>query len=86
LPLDKIGSSLGLGYSGAKRKAGTNWEFSSNLSSVYLDVLNEITTSGMTFKDKNVLLTIVRNSSIGVEIVKVCFLVVFMLGVWGSDI
>jgi fatty acid synthase subunit alpha, fungi type len=53
-----------------KRKAGTNWEYSSNLTGVYLDVLHEIATSGTTFKDKNALLTGVGKDSIGVEIVK----------------
>ena len=45
-------------------------EYSGNLTSVYLDVLNEIATSGTTFKDKNALLTGVGKGSIGVEIVK----------------
>ncbi|KAH9945014.1 fatty acid synthase [Epithele typhae] len=53
-----------------KRKVGTNWEYSSNLTGVYLDLLNEIATSGTTFKDKNALLTGVGKGSIGVEIVK----------------
>jgi fatty acid synthase subunit alpha len=53
-----------------KRKVGTNWEYSSNLTSVYLDVLQEIATSGTTFKDKNALLTGVGKGSIGVEILK----------------
>jgi fatty acid synthase subunit alpha len=53
-----------------KRRLGSGWEFSSNLTSVYLDVLNEIATSGTTFKDKNALLTGVGKGSIGVEIVK----------------
>ena len=45
-------------------------EYSGNLTSVYLDVLNEIATSGTTFKDKNALLTGVGKGSIGVEIVR----------------
>ncbi|KAJ6477506.1 fatty acid synthase, partial [Mycena sanguinolenta] len=53
-----------------KRKVGANWEYSSNLTSVYLDILHEIATSGTTFKDKNALLTGVGKGSIGVEIVK----------------
>lgn len=53
-----------------KRKVGTNWEYSSNLTGVYLDILHEIATSGTTFKDKNALLTGVGKGSIGVEIVK----------------
>ncbi|KAI0918227.1 hypothetical protein AcV7_007029 [Taiwanofungus camphoratus] len=40
-----------------KHKVGTTWEYSSNLTGVYLDILHEIATSGMTFKDKNALLT-----------------------------
>jgi fatty acid synthase subunit alpha, fungi type len=53
-----------------KRRVGTNWEYSSNLTSVYLDILHEIATSGTTFKDKNALLTGVGKGSIGVEILK----------------
>lgn len=53
-----------------KRKVGSNWEYSSNLTGVYLDVLNEIATAGTTFKDKNALLTGVGKGSIGVEVVK----------------
>jgi fatty acid synthase subunit alpha len=53
-----------------KRKVGANWEYSSNLTSVYLDILHEIATSGTTFKDKNALLTGVGKGSIGVEILK----------------
>ncbi|KAJ7572186.1 hypothetical protein C8J56DRAFT_730952, partial [Mycena floridula] len=29
-----------------KRKVGNNWEYSSNLTGVYLDVLHEIVTDG----------------------------------------
>jgi len=53
-----------------KRKVGTNWEYSSNLTGVYLDILHEIATTGTTFKDKNTLLTGVGKGSIGVEILK----------------
>ena len=53
-----------------KRRVGTHWEYSSNLTSVYLDILHEIATSGTTFKDKNALLTGVGKGSIGVEILK----------------
>jgi fatty acid synthase subunit alpha, fungi type len=53
-----------------KRKVGQNWEYSSNLTSLYLDILSEIATSGTTFKDKNALLTGVGKGSIGVEILK----------------
>ncbi|KAG8694164.1 3-oxoacyl-[acyl-carrier-protein] synthase, partial [Ceratobasidium sp. 395] len=53
-----------------KRKVGANWEYSSNLTGVYLDILNEIATSGTSFKDKNALLTGVGKGSIGVEILK----------------
>ncbi|KAI0033531.1 fatty acid synthase [Vararia minispora EC-137] len=53
-----------------KRRVGTNWEYSSNLTGVYFDVLHEIATSGTTFKDKNALLTGVGKGSIGVEILK----------------
>lgn len=53
-----------------KRKVGSNWEYSSNLTGVYLDILHEIATSGTTFKDKNALLTGVGKGSIGVEVLK----------------
>jgi fatty acid synthase subunit alpha len=53
-----------------KRKIAGTWEYSSNLSSLYLDILSEIATSGTTFKDKNALLTGVGKGSIGVEILK----------------
>ncbi len=53
-----------------KRKVGSTWEYSSNLTGVYLDILHEIATSGTTFKDKNALLTGVGKGSIGIEIVK----------------
>ena len=49
-----------------KRKVGTTWEYSSNLTGVYLDILHEIATSGTSFKDKNALLTGVGKGSIGV--------------------
>jgi 3-oxoacyl-ACP reductase-like protein len=47
--------------------------YSSNLTSVYLNVLNEIATSSMTFRVKNVLLTRVGKGSIGVKVVKGLF-------------
>ncbi|PFH52946.1 hypothetical protein AMATHDRAFT_138867 [Amanita thiersii Skay4041] len=53
-----------------KRKVGNTWEYSSNLTGVYLDILHEIATSGTTFKDKNALLTGVGKGSIGVEVLK----------------
>jgi fatty acid synthase subunit alpha, fungi type len=53
-----------------KRKVGNEWEYSSNLTGIYLDILHEIATSGTTFKDKNALLTGVGKGSIGVEILK----------------
>ena len=40
-----------------KHTSASPWEDSSNLTSVYLDLLSKITTSGTTFKDKNALLT-----------------------------
>ncbi|KAG8905251.1 3-oxoacyl-[acyl-carrier-protein] synthase [Tulasnella sp. 403] len=53
-----------------KRKVGTAWEYSSNLTGVYLDILHEIATSGTTFEGKNALITGVGKGSIGVEILK----------------
>jgi hypothetical protein len=40
-----------------KRKVGASWEYSSNLTGIYLDILHEIATSDTIFKDKNALLT-----------------------------
>ncbi|KAJ7082229.1 acyl transferase domain-containing protein [Mycena belliarum] len=51
-------------------KVGATWEYSSNLTGIYLDILHGIATSGTTFKYKNALLTGVGKGSIGVEIVK----------------
>jgi fatty acid synthase subunit alpha len=53
-----------------KQKSAGTWDYSSNLTSIYLDVLSEIMTSGMTFKDNHALLTGIRKASISVEIVK----------------
>lgn len=53
-----------------KRKVGTNWEYSSNPTGVYLDILNEIATSSTTFKGKNTLLTGCGKESIGAEILQ----------------
>ena len=53
-----------------KCKVGTTWEYNSNLTGVYLDILHEIATSGTTFKAKNALLTGVGRGSIGAEILK----------------
>ena len=49
-----------------KRRMGTQREYSSNLTGVYFDVLHEIATSSMTFKDKNALITGVGKGSISV--------------------
>ena len=46
------------------------WEYSSNLTSVNLDILTKIMTSGMTFKDKNALLTGISKGWIGIEVLK----------------
>lgn len=53
-----------------KRRTGTAWEYSNNLTGVYLDILSEIATSGTTFEGKNALLTGVGKGSIGVEVLK----------------
>jgi fatty acid synthase subunit alpha len=53
-----------------KRKVGTNCI---NLTGVFLDLLHEIATSGMTFEGKNALLIGVGKGSIGVEILKGLF-------------
>lgn len=53
-----------------KRKVGNEWQYSSRLTSLYLDVLKEIATAGTTFAGKNALLTGVGRGSIGVEILK----------------
>ncbi|GAA5980800.1 hypothetical protein JCM11641_002656 [Rhodosporidiobolus odoratus] len=53
-----------------KRKIGNDWSYSSKLTSLYLDILKEIATSGVTFEHKNALMTGVGKGSIGIEIVK----------------
>ena len=53
-----------------KQRVSTTWEYSSNLTSVYLNTLTEIATSGTTFKDKNALLTSVGKGWIGIEVLK----------------
>lgn len=53
-----------------KRKIGHEWQYSSKLTSLYLDILKEIATSGVTFEHKNALMTGVGKGSIGIEIVK----------------
>lgn len=46
------------------------WEFSSKLTSIYLDVLSEIAEEGITFANKCVLVTGAGKDSIGSEILK----------------
>ncbi|CAK9782775.1 thiolase-like protein [Cutaneotrichosporon oleaginosum] len=53
-----------------KRKTGTSWAYSKKLTNIYLDVLTEIATSGVTFQKKAALLTGVGRGSIGVEILQ----------------
>ena len=53
-----------------KRKVSNTWEYSSNLTGVYLDILHEIATLGTTLKDKYALLTGAGKGFIGVEVVK----------------
>ncbi|KAA1129514.1 3-oxoacyl-[acyl-carrier-protein] synthase [Puccinia graminis f. sp. tritici] len=53
-----------------KRKVGSNWVYSSKVTTLYLDVLTEIASARTTFEHKNALLTRVGKASIGVEILK----------------
>ena len=53
-----------------KRKVGGQWQMSRKLTSVYLDILGEMATQGVSFKGRNALLTGVGKASIGVEVVK----------------
>lgn len=53
-----------------RRKVGTEWQYSSRLSSVYLDVLKDIATAGTSFSGKNALLTGVGRGSIAGEILR----------------
>ncbi|KAI7904710.1 fatty acid synthase [Cokeromyces recurvatus] len=48
----------------------SGWEFSSKLTSIYLNVLTEIAERGITFADKCVLLTGAGRDSIGSEVLK----------------
>ncbi|KAH7108468.1 hypothetical protein BKA62DRAFT_667324 [Auriculariales sp. MPI-PUGE-AT-0066] len=56
-----------------KRRAGTTWEYISNITSVYLDILTEIATSGTMFEGKNALLTGVGKGSIGSKSSRACY-------------
>ncbi|KAI7866261.1 fatty acid synthase [Spinellus fusiger] len=49
---------------------GSDFEFSSRLTSTYLDVLSEIAVNGVSFANRNVLLTGAGRDSIGSEILK----------------
>ncbi len=53
-----------------KRKVAGQWQLSRKLTSVYLDILGEMATQGVSFKGRNALLTGVGKASIGVEVVK----------------
>ncbi|SPO24499.1 related to fatty acid synthase, beta and alpha chains [Ustilago trichophora] len=53
-----------------KRKVAGQWQLSRKLTSVYLDILTEMATQGVSFKGRNALLTGVGKASIGVEVVK----------------
>ncbi|PWY99602.1 hypothetical protein BCV70DRAFT_109981 [Testicularia cyperi] len=53
-----------------KRKVAGQWQLSRKLTSVYLDILGEMASQGVSFKGRNALLTGVGKASIGVEVVK----------------
>ncbi|PWN49501.1 hypothetical protein IE53DRAFT_363101 [Violaceomyces palustris] len=53
-----------------KRKVAGQWQMSRKLTSVYLDILQEMATQGVSFQGRNALLTGVGKNSIGVEVVK----------------
>lgn len=53
-----------------KRQVGNEFEYSSKLSTLYLDILREIATSGVSFEGRNALLTGVGKGSIGVEVLR----------------
>ncbi|KAJ3255887.1 3-oxoacyl-[acyl-carrier-protein] synthase [Boothiomyces macroporosus] len=53
-----------------KRNLAGEWVYSQQLTSVYLDVLMEIATSGSSFENTNALLTGCGKGSIGVEVLK----------------
>lgn len=59
-----------------KRKSGQSWAYSQKLTNIYFDVLTEIATAGTTFAKKAALMTGVGKGSIGVEVLKDCWLVV----------
>jgi fatty acid synthase subunit alpha, fungi type len=72
-------SSNGIPLLHLKRNVGNTWEYSSNVTGIYLNILLEIATSGMTFEDKNPLLTGVGKGSIGVNLVIKGFLYIFII-------
>ena len=53
-----------------KRNLTGSWTYSKQLTSVYLDILTEIATSGSSFENTNALLTGCGRGSIGVEVLK----------------
>ncbi|MBW0470433.1 hypothetical protein O181_010148 [Austropuccinia psidii MF-1] len=53
-----------------KRKVGSDWVYSSILTTLYFNILTEIALVGATFEHKNALLTGVGKASIGIEILK----------------
>ncbi|EPQ27448.1 uncharacterized protein PFL1_04986 [Pseudozyma flocculosa PF-1] len=57
-------------YLHVRRKVGGQWQMSRKLTSVYLDILAEMASQGVSFKGRNALLTGVGKASIGVEVVK----------------
>jgi fatty acid synthase subunit alpha, fungi type len=53
-----------------KRRIGTQWVYSPNLTGIYLGVPHEVAISGTTFKDKNALIMGVGQGSIRVDILR----------------
>jgi fatty acid synthase subunit alpha, fungi type len=62
-----------------KSKVSNTWEYSSNITGIYFNILHEIATLGMTFEDKNALLTGVGKGSIGVNLVIKGLLYIFII-------
>jgi 3-oxoacyl-ACP reductase-like protein/malonyl CoA-acyl carrier protein transacylase/acyl dehydratase len=72
VPVDEpvVLSDQNLPYLHIKRNLSEGWAYSKQLTSVYLDILTEIATSGSTYENTNALLTGCGKNSIGVEVLK----------------
>ncbi|EGP89632.1 unnamed protein product [Zymoseptoria tritici ST99CH_1A5] len=69
-PAIKAGKVETVPFLHLKRKEEHGWEYSKKLTSVYLDGLEQAARSGVTFQNKNVLMTGAGAGSIGAEVLQ----------------